>query len=439
MTQTAEALARTSLLINQELFGGDAEELLVSAALPEGCIELKGSRESLSTRAGQTALVTAFILVARMGVGIRLDIPDVAVIDRVPPLCASRLGEALADLGRDLIPGVPIPPASGPVDATFSFGDTGDSDAIQVTAGDLEACLDRFVQMGESEGRLPFGGLAAGTAVAAVAFEAMVPRIESRVGLCARMPRPSPGPPVRIDLGQLFPSLGEQIPGSLGAIEAVSGGAITNALIFCLLRVPELEVGIRVIEDDVADLTNLNRYMLLRRSQVGLHKVAHLRSATAKRVKVDGIELLFNGKTRDRILPLADRVLVGVDDVQARWWVQEAEPRWLAVGATGNHLAQLSVHIPGGPCAGCVHGVPLPPQTIPTISFVSFWAGLLQACALLSDLREPANVSVYPFALGGPMSFTSLAPQHSPTCPVGCGAFDRRPICDTNGTRLETA
>ena len=61
MMQTAEALARTSLLINQELFGGDADELLISAALPEGCIELKGSRESLSTRAGQTALVTAFV------------------------------------------------------------------------------------------------------------------------------------------------------------------------------------------------------------------------------------------------------------------------------------------------------------------------------------------------------------------------------------------
>jgi len=322
---------------------------------------------------------------------------------------------------------VPIETAPEPVDKTFSFGDTGDGDAVQVAAGDLEACLDRFNQVGESEGRLPFGGLAAGAAVAAVVFEAMVPRIESRVGLRARTPRPSPGPPVRIDLGQLFPSLGERMPRSLGAVEAVSGGAITNALIFCLLRVPELEVGIRVIEDDVADLTNLNRYMLLRWSQVGLHKVAHLRGATAKGVEVDGVELLFNDKTRDRLLPLADRVLVGVDDIRARWWVQEAEPQWMAVGATGNHLAQLSVHVPGGPCAGCVHGVPLPPQTIPTISFVSFWAGLLQACALLSDLREPANVSVYPFALGGPMGFTSLAPQHSPACPLGCGPSSFRP------------
>jgi ThiF family len=425
MTLAAEALARTSLLVNQELFGGDADESRISAALLEGRIELKGSRKSLSTRAGQTALVTAFILVARMGVGIRLDVPDVVVIDRVAPLHGSGLAEALKDLGEDLIPGVPIETAPRPVDATFSFGDTGDGDAVQVAAGDLKAYLDRSDQVGESKGRLPFGGLAAGAAVAAAVFEAMVPRIESRVGLPARTPRPSPGPPVRIDLGQLFHSLGEQMPRSLGAVEAVSGGAINNALIFCLLRVPELEVGIRVIEDDVADLTNLNRYMLLRWSQVGLHKVAHLRSATAKGVKVDGIELLFNGKTRDRLLPLADRVLVGVDDVRARWWVQETEPRWMAVGATGNHLAQLSVHVPGGPCAGCVHAVPLPPQTIPTISFVSFWAGLLQACALLSDLREPANVSVYPFALGGPMSFTSLAPQHSPTCPVGCGAFDR--------------
>jgi hypothetical protein len=439
MTQAAEAIARTSLLVNQELFGGDADESRISAALLDGRIELKGSRQSLSTRAGQTALITAFILVARMGVVIRLDVPDVAVIDRVPPLRGSGLTEALRDLGDDLIPGVPIETDPGPADATFAFGNTGDGEAVQVAAGDLEACLDRSDQMRESEGQLPFGGLAAGAAVAAVAFEAMVPRIEAHVGLRARTPRPSPGPPVRIDLSRLFPSLGEPMPRSLGSVDAVSGGAITNALIFCLLRVPRLEVGIRVIEDDVTDLTNLNRYMLLRRSQLGLDKVAHLREATTKGIEVNGVELLFNDKTRSRLLPLADRIVVGVDDVRARWWVQEAEPRWMAVGATGNHLAQLSVHVPGGPCAGCVHSVPLPPQTIPTISFVSFWAGLLQACALLSDLREPANISVYPFALGGPMSFTSLAPQHSPTCPVGCGAFDRRTAVTPDGPRVETA
>jgi hypothetical protein len=95
---------------------------------------------------------------------------------------------------------------------------------------------------------------------------------------------------------------------------------------------------------------------------------------------------------------------------------------WLAIGATGNHLAQLTIHAPGSPCAACIHATPLPDQIIPTISFISFWAGLLQACALVSGAATATNVVVYPFALAGATAIGQFALNPNPRCPIACPA-----------------
>jgi len=189
-----------------------------------------------------------------------------------------------------------------------------------------------------------------------------------------------------------------------------------------LLRIPGLHAHARVIEEQCADLSNVNRYALLRASDNGRQKAEQLERVATAALEVVGVPSLFTNDTREALLPFAERVVVGVDDVEARWWVQEEDPAWLAVGATGNHLAQLTVHVPGGPCAACIHAVPLPPAIIPTISFVSFWAGLLQACALISGSHQPRNVVVYPFGLGGKSAITSFSPVPNRDCPIRCAA-----------------
>jgi hypothetical protein len=105
--------------------------------------------------------------------------------------------------------------------------------------------------------------------------------------------------------------------------------------------------------------------------------VEQIEGIATSRLRIRGVQVLFAEHTRDALMPLADHVLVGVDDIEARWWVQEANPVRLAIGATSNNLAQLTTHTPSSPCAACLHPVPMPARTIPTISFVSFWAGLL--------------------------------------------------------------
>jgi molybdopterin/thiamine biosynthesis adenylyltransferase len=424
------ALARTTLLLNRELFAGEADERAIADALLATRVRLVADEESLASRAGQTALVTAFVLTARLGVGIELAVPNLPVIDLVAPLRLPALRDSLMELGRDLVPGAIVRSRSGAVDETFVFGAGahGARTPVRVIATDLAADLERSSVETQCAGDLPFGGFAAGAAVAAIALEVALPHIEAATSLSARRPRPSPGPPVRIRLQELFPKLAGGPALELSDIDAISGGAITHALLFCLLRIPGLHTRARVIEQQRAELSNVNRYALLRASDEGSLKTDQLERVAAAGVEIVGVPSLFTKDTRDALLPFAERVMVGVDDVEARWWVQQEDPAWLAVGATGNHLAQLTTHVPGSPCAACIHAVPLSPQTIPTISFVSFWAGLLQACALVSGSRLSRNVIIHPFALGGPSAVMSFSPVANPSCPIGCSASHRKSL-----------
>jgi hypothetical protein len=81
---------------------------------------------------------------------------------------------------------------------------------------------------------------------------------------------------------------------------------------------------------------------------------------------------------------LADAVLVGVDHIPTRWAAQEARPAWLRVGATSHYHAMSSDHTHGTPCAWCLHSADEPDMgPIPTVAFVSHWAGLLLAWRLV--------------------------------------------------------
>jgi molybdopterin/thiamine biosynthesis adenylyltransferase len=419
-----EALSRTTLLLNREFFSGEASEPAIADALLATTVRMEADEASVSCRAGQTALITGFLLTARLGIGIELFAPDVPVIDVAAPLRVPRLVDALVEVGRDLVPGPRVRTVAGDVDEAFAFGHSAIRTAVHVAATDFTAELLRG-HAASSAGEMPFGGFAAGAAIAAIALEAALPRIEAATGLSARRLRPTPGPPVRIDLGDAFPELAE-LSLDVGEVDVISGGAITHALLFCLLRVPALRAQLRVVDAERADLSNVNRYALLRASENGRLKTEQLERASGDSIRIVGVPRLFTDDTRETIVPLADVVLVGVDDVEARWWVQQEQPAWLAVGATGNHLAQLTTHVPDEPCAACIHSVPLPRQTIPTISFISFWAGLLQACALVSGMRRrSSNVLVYPFALGGPSAISTFQLMANSACPLACAAARR--------------
>jgi hypothetical protein len=109
---------------------------------------------------------------------------------------------------------------------------------------------------------------------------------------------------------------------SLPHFDLVSGGAIANAALFALARLPGVVGGGRVLDNDVSALSKLNRNALLVRSALEIAKVTDL-ARRAKGIAIDPEPVSYVMGT-----PLAPIVLVGVDDIPSRWAVQAAAPYW---------------------------------------------------------------------------------------------------------------
>lgn len=432
-TQAAAALARTVNLIANDVFDrGPGEDPSLEAAIVEGLrtttIRLVADGANLSSYAGQTALVSLFGLLAMMGLRIDLDIPEIDVLGPQPPLHEDELRSALLAYGGDLIPDACIGKGIGTPDLTFVLGNAPapKGHPILRVTGDAWRCL---VAPGPSQdqwmGSWPLGALAGAGAAAAEGFRAALRRISEVAG------QPLPRRPglaldidraVRLDLSNT--GLREE-PLPLGDVDFVSGGAITTSALYCLVRIPGLSGRLRIIEPDRVDLHNLNRYPLMRRSDCGRLKGDVLAKISSDRMSVTGVPARFDAESTARIGALSRRVLVGVDDIPSRWAVQRAANGWVCVAGTSHFYALVTTHRPGDPCAGCAH-----PRDddlvapIPTISFVSFWAGLMQARALLIDAAHAqppsAGLHVWPSGLYAPRALhrTGVAPRVD--CPVEC-------------------
>jgi hypothetical protein len=205
-----------------------------------------------------------------------------------------------------------------------------------------------------------------------------------------------------------------------------SGGAITNAALYALLRMPAVTAAMRIIE---LDLPNLNRYALARRSMMGWPKTRALETFQTPAITITGHEDFFNDTTAACLAPIAPRLLVGVDHIPSRWDAQRAAgPGWVSAGSSSHDFVLVSAHPAGSACTGCVH-----PRDenivgdIPTISFASFWAGLIQALELFASATGQAptwtrSTHVWPLGLDNPRGICPFRQDASVRCPVGCRA-----------------
>lgn len=116
--------------------------------------------------------------------------------------------------------------------------------------------------------------------------------------------------------------------------------------------------------------------------------------------------------------------MVGADDVEVRHRAQARRPEWLGVGATSHFLVLITEHPRGSACAGCAH-VALGEDiaVIPTISIVSFWAGLLLALRLIARAGGrpyPLERQVTNFWPLCPESIFEHGLSRNRRCPLGC-------------------
>jgi hypothetical protein len=425
--ELAESLSRTLLLMRDE-FEASIEDAVLLSALTSTRVALVTDEANISSHSAQTAFITAAILMARSGHQVFLVAPNVRIIGPQPPLLPGRLIEQLLTAGRDLLPGIEFtaeePDAE--VDLLIGLGST----PLKLPAARrirLNAEPWAGIIMPQDQPRpwgaalWPFGALAAGGLGAGEAFKIAMQKLlahalnkdnTGRVFANTDQFRFELAPPDTLFCQEL------------GAIDCVSGGAITNAVLYCLSRIPAVRASGRIIEPETADWSNLNRYMMLLRSAAEGQKAHHLAAMLGPGLQFEPVPYRFEPARLPSIAPLAPTVIVGVDHIPTRWAVQAAMPEWLVVGATTHWSAMASFHSAGLGCARCLHnrddqeGRPI----IPTTACVSFWAGLLASAYLVrraaGEPISPNEQQIYLTPFRPETAFTAGVPvrEDCPTC-----------------------
>jgi hypothetical protein len=384
-----EALDRTLLLMRDHVRADTADDVLLDA-LCSTEVAVVSDAANLASHSAQTAVVTAATLIARTGASVRLDLPT-TMCRLQPPLRSLELSEALEDLGRDLLPErnpFQIGAVDREVDIAVIIGSTpwrGRARQVLRLAAEPWAAmmLPADIVAPWKAHDWPFGGLGAGALAAGEAFKAAMRKLQrfsaspvfDETFARTSSARFSFAPPLTRTVSEL------------GCIDLISAGAIAHAMLFVLARIPGVAGNLRVVDEELSDASNLNRYQLLRLSDVGSSKVKHLERLDLKKISVRPIETRFDRDAARQLRPLASVVLAGVDHIPSRWAIQRDATNWLSIGATSHYSAMASFHAARLPCAGCLHPHDdTQDGPIPTVAFVSFWAGLMAAAFLIRHL-----------------------------------------------------
>lgn len=400
----AQALDRTLMLMRDHV-GDAASDARLLAELSRCRLLLVADRVNATSRQGQVALVSAALLCARTGAEVWILSDDVPLVGLHPPLASTRLTEGLTGIGADLVPGSAIGiwnhASSTRPDLCVLLGDTPADRVpnaeltVRISGDDWSGGLLPASERGTSwaAARAPLGAMAAAALVAGEAYKLVMRRLRDAarvpIGVFDSTFAPSPQATVRLA------PIGTPCPTALGELDFISGGAITHATLYALSRIDLVNASARVIEAQTYDLANLNRYALLRRSNVTHGKARHLADLHLGGIRVEPITEDYDESLQLKLGNLAESVLVGVDRIPSRWLAQAHARGWLGVAGTEHYETLVSFHTTSTACAACLHHSDggLDPRA-PTVAFVSFWAGLwLAALYLRHRGGEPPPIS----------------------------------------------
>src|SRR5713101_2764008 len=146
-----ESLDRTLRLMRTHLRPDISDQQLAEALIGTKVV-LVANAENISSHAAQSAYVTAAILMARMGITVLVDAPDVLLSGPQPPVKSGRLVTNLIEIGEDLLPGSTISRAVAleVVDLAIVLGDTpwpqSTCRVVRINAGDWHGEINRISQ-----------------------------------------------------------------------------------------------------------------------------------------------------------------------------------------------------------------------------------------------------------------------------------------------------
>jgi hypothetical protein len=434
-----EQLNRTILLCRDYVADGLSDQYVCQSfqTLRVLCV---ADELNLSSHSGQTCLTTLVGLLSRMGMQVTLAIPEIPMVLQQPPLVGKSLRKSLLASSNKLITGAAVRQDSADhnPDLIFALGDSALENRLSPTwrlsGGDWHGAVavEGTIPARAWTTHWPVGAMASAALAAGEAFKYVMRRMPLRSNEDRVFFEPSQA--CNWDFGSV--PIPEGIL-NLGPVDIVSAGAISQAALYALLRLPNLQMTGRIFDDDSTAPSNVNRNMLTVVSDVGSDKVLVVAERCSSNFILTPIPRRFVSGISEAHR-MAPHVLVGVDDIPSRWDVQRCTSGTLIVSGTSHFSISSSCHRQGDPCCGCQHPVDdlSGPNTIPTVSFISFWAGLAMAVRLIRHtLGMPYAMNrqhlwMTPLRLDQPHAalWTWVAPRVD--CPVRCERSRR--ITDTS-------
>lgn len=220
----------------------------------------------------------------------------------------------------------------------------------------------------------------------------------------------------------------QRLKGATIAIVGMGGLGAPAALYLAAAGVGAL----RLIDDDVAALSNLQRQIIFRSDDIGAPKVTRAEAALGALNPHVAIETraarLAEANAHDLLIG-ADLVLDGTDDFATRFAVN-AQCRAMHIplisGAVGRWEGQVAVFQHGGPCYRCfVPEAPPDAETCAAVGIVGALTGVigslmaLEAIKLIADAGETLTGRVLLFD-GLKAEARTVTLKRDPACPV-CG------------------
>lgn len=329
--------------LENERFAAHVGVLPEVFASPVVTIELPPGQEQRSDAVA--AWLLAANLVVRMFRRVQLVAPDAplgpnpwgltSLHDAVPLL--RDLCEGTVALGApartDIALGVGAPPTTGAPRATFVGFDGWEVTLDAEPAGAHPGLLAALAAACHGAAQVFLHAAAAAGATRG-------PVAPFRVGLLGTSP--AVAPPTEVDLGE---------------VHLVGAGAVGSAFVYALAHVPRLAGRLHVIDGDRVDLPNLNRYVLMRRSDIGALKPDVAKRALAG---LGAVVTPFNGNFGAFTAQHGHHIetmLCPIDSEAGRRALAKGLPRVAFNAATGDSLVTVSRHgfADGRACLHCLY------------------------------------------------------------------------------------
>ncbi len=213
----------------------------------------------------------------------------------------------------------------------------------------------------------------------------------------------------------------------------VGAGGLGSPVVLYLAAAGVGTIGI--VDDDVVDLSNLQRQVLHTTSRVGQAKVLSAQTAVADinpDVRLVPIRARLDAANARAIIADYGVVADGSDNFPTRFLVNDAcrlEGRTLVSAAILRFDGQLSTFRPGGPCYRCIYREPPPAGEIPScaqagvLGAMAGTMGAMQATEVLKEVLGIGETMAGRLLIYDALSVTVrvVRVKSDPGCPL-CGA-----------------